>query len=196
LYNGVMARKREYNRAAVLDAAVETFWHQGFEGTSVRDLVEACGLSSRSMYDGFGDKAGFFEAAMDHYYELVLTPVIDLLENGRGMAALGAFVQLLAKDSVEDGCLYVNTGVERANVPAAALDRVDRYRQRMVALFADKLEQARQDGDFAGDTDVRAMQLSVSLTGFVASLKCGAKIEEASIAMRAVLSDIQRDSPT
>ena len=64
-----MARPREFDDSVVLDAAVERFWNRGYEATSVRDLIEATGLTGASLYNAFGDKRALFRAALAHYAE-------------------------------------------------------------------------------------------------------------------------------
>ncbi len=186
-----MARPIEHDRDEVLTAAMRTFWHRGYEGTSVRDLVDACGLTTRSMYDSFGDKAHFFEAALDHYHRLVLTPVIDLLSNTRGMRALEEFVSFLSKAKSKDGCLFVNTGGERHRVGDAALGRVEAYTERLRRLFEKKLVEARTDGEFAGDPVVRAAQLGLTVNGYQMGLKCGMSHDSVTKVLRQVLADIK-----
>ena len=44
-----MARPREFDEDAVLDAVMDTFWHYGYEATSAQDLVQATGLGRGSL---------------------------------------------------------------------------------------------------------------------------------------------------
>ena len=62
-----MARPREFDERAVLDAAVQCFWARGYEATSVRDLAQGMGLTSASLYNAFGDKRSLYRRALDHY---------------------------------------------------------------------------------------------------------------------------------
>ena len=64
-----MARPREFDEGAVLDAAVLCFWKQGYEATSVRDLVAQTGITAASLYNAFGDKRALYQRALDHYVE-------------------------------------------------------------------------------------------------------------------------------
>ena len=51
-----MARSKEFEENEVLDKAMKLFWEQGYEKTSMTDLVEHMGIHRRSLYDTFGDK--------------------------------------------------------------------------------------------------------------------------------------------
>ncbi len=62
-----MARPREFDETAVLDAAVQRFWVRGYEATSIRDLAESMDLSGASLYNAFGDKRALYRRALDHY---------------------------------------------------------------------------------------------------------------------------------
>jgi len=62
-----MARPREFDETAVLEAAVQCFWARGYEATSVRDLAESMGITSASLYNAFGDKRSLYRRALDHY---------------------------------------------------------------------------------------------------------------------------------
>src|SRR4051812_22211104 len=62
-----VARPREFDEGAVLDAAVQCFWARGYEATSVRDLIERTGLNGASLYNAFGDKRQLYQRALEHY---------------------------------------------------------------------------------------------------------------------------------
>src|SRR5688500_18902266 len=62
-----MARHKEFDKAEVLEKAMLLFWRQGYEATSVRDLIEATGISSSSLYESFGDKRALYLAALRLY---------------------------------------------------------------------------------------------------------------------------------
>ena len=64
-----MARPREFDEDAVLDAAVQCFWSGGYEATSVKDLVEKTGITAASLYNAYGDKRELFRTALDRYVE-------------------------------------------------------------------------------------------------------------------------------
>jgi len=43
-----------------MDRALELFWRNGYEGTSITDLTEAIGISRPSLYAAFGDRSSCF----------------------------------------------------------------------------------------------------------------------------------------
>jgi TetR/AcrR family transcriptional regulator, transcriptional repressor for nem operon len=67
-----MARPREFDEQAVLDAALARFWSRGYEATSTRDLAESMGITGASLYNAFGDKRGLYQRVLEHYIEISL----------------------------------------------------------------------------------------------------------------------------
>ena len=66
-----MSGKPQYDEAAVVDAAMEVFWRNGYAAASISDLTTATDLSRSSLYQRFGDKDGLFREVLDAYAERV-----------------------------------------------------------------------------------------------------------------------------
>lgn len=123
-----MARPRSFDSDMVLSAAMHRFRRMGYERVSIKDLEEATGLTSGSLYNSFGSKDGLFRAALDHYVETVV--------RGRIRAFAGAaatlddleqlFLSLWEMPQADGfGCLVTNSAVEFGpNAPAFAADKV------------------------------------------------------------------------
>jgi TetR/AcrR family transcriptional repressor of nem operon len=62
-----MARIKAFDTQTVLEKAMMLFWQQGYETTTVRDLVNAMGISTSSLYSTFGDKRAVYIQALKHY---------------------------------------------------------------------------------------------------------------------------------
>lgn len=56
-----MARPRAFDESVVLSQARTLFSNQGYNGTSIDDLVKATGLLRGSLYKAFGSKRNLFE---------------------------------------------------------------------------------------------------------------------------------------
>ena len=113
-----MARPREFDEGAVLDAAVLCFWKQGYEATSVRDLVEHTGIAAASLYNAFGDKRALYERALDHYVEDSIANRIRRCRSLPPLRAIEAFFEEIVKRSLNDrdrkGCMLVNAALDSA----------------------------------------------------------------------------------
>lgn len=59
-----MARPRSFDEHQVLTQCGDVFRHQGYDATSIDDLVAATGLKRGSLYQAFGSKQGVFLAVL------------------------------------------------------------------------------------------------------------------------------------
>ncbi|MEI8144967.1 MAG: TetR/AcrR family transcriptional regulator [Alphaproteobacteria bacterium] len=114
-----MARPRSFTDSDVLDRAMDCFWSDGLNGTSVRDLAEVTGLQAPSLYNAFGDKRALFAAVLERYAERFMRERVARLEAmDDPKAAIIAFLDELIERSVADpdgrGCLLVNSALEVA----------------------------------------------------------------------------------
>src|SRR5476649_3064763 len=109
-----MARPREFDETAVLEAAVQCFWARGYEATSVRDLAESMGITSASLYNAFGDKRSLYRRALDHYIAQSFADRVGRFEGHLPpREAIGAFFSEIIERSLNDldrkGCMLVNS---------------------------------------------------------------------------------------
>ena len=140
-----MARPREFDETAVLEAAIQCFWSRGYEATSVRDLAEKMGLTGASMYNAFGDKRSLYRRALDHYVEQSFGDRVGRFErNLAPREAIGSFFDEIIERSLSDkqrkGCMLVNSALEMAphdpefqRVVADVMVQVENFFRRCVA---------------------------------------------------------------
>jgi TetR/AcrR family transcriptional regulator, transcriptional repressor for nem operon len=114
----VMARPREFDETKVLEAAMNCFWAQGYEQTSVRSLAEEMGITGASLYNAFGDKRSLYRQAFTYYLAQSVKDRVARLEKLPPTMALRAFFEEIVERSVGDeqrrGCLLVNAALEMA----------------------------------------------------------------------------------
>jgi TetR/AcrR family transcriptional regulator, transcriptional repressor for nem operon len=113
-----MARPREFDEATVLEAAMNCFWAQGFESTSVRDLAEEMGITGASLYNAFGDKRSLYRRALAHYLEASVRDRVSRLQQLPPFQAIRVFFDEVIERSMTDkqrrGCMLVNAALELA----------------------------------------------------------------------------------
>lgn len=172
-----MARPIEYDKEYVLTSAMLLFWKNGYESTSMKKLVDATGLTTRSMYNLFGSKKGLFEAALNWYYEVTTRKSYERLIEEDGLEAIRNFFDLLANRETKDGCLFVNTASDRFNIDEDSLNIVDTYFRNLEAVFKSKLEYAVENEGYNCDTDARAKQLIIIVQGLSVYSKNVKKLE-------------------
>ena len=64
-----MARSVEFDEQLAISKAMDVFWKKGYNGASMRDLTEAMGINSSSLYNTIGDKHQLFVKCLKHYTE-------------------------------------------------------------------------------------------------------------------------------
>jgi len=114
-----MARPREFDETAALDAAMECFWRRGYQATSLRDLTASMGLTAPSLYNAFGDKQELFSRALERYLDRTTRDRLRRLEQSLAPeAALRRFFAEIIEHSINDrqrkGCFLVNSALEVA----------------------------------------------------------------------------------
>ncbi len=110
-----MARPRSFDPDTVLSAAMHCFRRQGYERVSIKDLEQATGLTSGSLYNSYASKEGVFRAALDHYVRNVVAGRIQAFAGPQ--ATLDDLEQLFLSlwempQADGFGCLVTNSAVE------------------------------------------------------------------------------------
>jgi TetR/AcrR family transcriptional regulator len=73
-------------RRHILHAALVNFAHQGYAATSVQQIVNAARVSKPALYYYFGDKAGLFQALVDHAHDERYRLMQEAAERGETLA--------------------------------------------------------------------------------------------------------------
>ena len=162
-----MARPRQFRPDAVLDAAQRVFHERGYEGTSVRALVDATGLSRSSLYGAFGDKHGLFLAVLDRYAAAGQAAAEAACGGRDPLADVRALLEQSA--TADGGCLLVNAAGEVGARDAATAARAAAARAALDGRFEALVRQAQADG--TADASRPAPALARFLTGAVFGLR-------------------------
>jgi TetR/AcrR family transcriptional regulator, transcriptional repressor for nem operon len=116
--SAVMARPVEFEYDAVLENAMQQFWKEGFEASSVQKLLDATGINRGTLYNSFGDKDTFFKSCVEKYNGMLKAVIDNSLGSKTHKAdkALAAFfdaavINAPARERVL-GCLLVNSVCE------------------------------------------------------------------------------------
>ena len=118
-----MARKKEFDEAAILDKAVDLFWRNGYHATSAQQLVEALGISRSSLYDTYTDKRTLFLKALKQYQDRNAKALIQYVNHAadaeQGVRGIfSGILQECAVDELNKGCFMVNTSIELSAMDA------------------------------------------------------------------------------
>lgn len=154
-----MVRPREFDEDEAVSAAVDVFWRQGYDGTSVDDLAEALGLSRSSLYGAFGSKHALYVRALDRYREDSM-PGIDALVAGPGSPLRRVQTMLESVASGERaplGCFNVNAASECLPDDRIVARRVQLAWAVIEEALVAVLEQAEAAGELRAGAQPQAL---------------------------------------
>ncbi|MEW1694950.1 TetR family transcriptional regulator [Streptomyces sp. NPDC091278] len=158
-----MARTKEFDPDAALQAALDLFWARGYEATAMSDLVEHLGIGRASIYATFGNKHELYLKAMDRYLE---TRDPDLTEElsapGPALPAVRALVRRFAAEASTEGerlngCFVTNSAAELGPHDTKVARRVELSWEQIETLLHASLARARAGGELSADRDPRAL---------------------------------------
>ncbi len=189
----VMGRPRKFDLDAALERAMELFWRQGYEGTSLDDLTRALGITRPSLYAAFKSKEALFLRALDlyearaGYREAALTAPTA---RAYARALLEGAADLHGDKRNPPGCLGVQGALACAPESDAIRKELIRRRKIGESIIRDRLKRAKAEGDLPADADPAdlARFLSIVIYGITVQAAGGATRKElrsaAEIALR------------
>ena len=188
-------RPRTFDRDEVLDQALEVFWHQGYEATSVQDLVDAMGIHRASLYNTFGGKHALYLEALRRYESECVQRLIDTLrEADDPRAAIRDLLEHVADEAAscpkQGSCFLTNAATERAHHDADAAERVRANFRRLENALAETLRRGVDAGIFDGSLDVRAQARTLLTT--IQGLRVLARTEPERTALQDVVDQSLR----
>ncbi|MFP3501638.1 TetR/AcrR family transcriptional regulator [Burkholderia sp. SIMBA_062] len=164
-----MARPREFDERDALLQAMRVFWSQGYEATSLADLLKATGLSKSSLYDTFGSKRELFLAAFE-VYRLERMRMLDgyLTSESTAFASIQAFFEMVVEHARRDerpfGCMSCNEAVEFGPHDEEVQQLVERDFRGIEDALAGAIERGKVDGSIPRTKDARKLARFLTVT--------------------------------
>jgi AcrR family transcriptional regulator len=183
-----VGRPRAFDRDTALDRALDVFWRQGYEGTSVAELTKAMGINPPSLYAAFGNKESLFGQALERYYERGMVHMREAMALPTARAA----VEKLLRDGVErltdcktpNGCMLVSGALSCSEAADDIRGDLAQRRADIEVILRERFHQARTDGDLSDDADPAA------LARYIATVTQGMSVQAAGGATRKDLMQV------
>ncbi|WP_200887488.1 TetR/AcrR family transcriptional regulator [Sphingomonas sp. ERG5] len=168
-------RPRTFDRDAALQRAMELFWENGFEETSMTDLTDAMGIASPSLYAAFGSKEALFREAVERYQGNVGTEIWDALDSEPEIAAaIGAFLMNTARSYSDEttprGCMIVLGARSMGQSSHPVCEMLKAHREMNLVRLRQRFDRAVADGQLPATFDCAAA------AAFYAALQHGMSI--------------------
>jgi TetR/AcrR family transcriptional repressor of nem operon len=140
-----VARKKEYNKDVVVEKAMNLFWRNGYESTSMQMLEKEMGINKFSIYASFGNKHGLFLETLKSYKRKMMLIFDELKTSNNGIEDIKTFfynsIDLCNETGNEKGCLVTNTYnefSERENEPIN--EQMNSFMNGLKQVFIDKIK--------------------------------------------------------
>ncbi|WP_434460207.1 TetR/AcrR family transcriptional regulator [Serratia plymuthica] len=188
-------RPREFDREQALLKARDLFWRQGYEGTSMSDLVAELGIASARIYKAFGSKELLFREAIASY------------ENHEGGFAERAFseetgvraaikrlledaVTLYSRTDLPQGCMVVSSAVSVSAENSSIKIWLAEHRLLRTQGIIERLRLAVKNGELPADTDADSLgdYFAIFLHGLSIQARDGVTKERLLAAVNVALS--------
>ena len=153
------------------------FWQRGYGASSMKDLEQATGLNTSSLYHCFSSKQALFLRALDLYIEQVVQARVQrhLLDDDPIKGIEAFFLECFVPDSParQFGCLLVNSATELAVVQDEVRDKVAQGMRCAELGLTHALSRAQAQQLIAADVVIalRAKQLGFLLSGMLVNCK-------------------------
>lgn len=192
-----MARPVEFEREVVLREAMNVFWRQGYNATSIKDIVDATNIQPGSIYWAFGSKQKLFLEAVDCYHQDILRLVnatlkADLPPLERIEKFFHGLIEHSLNSGGNNGCLLINTLLEVAEHDKEISGVISNIFEQLEAGFTQVLKLAIVQGTISADKNPEnlAKLLIVSMYGLRVYSKGDANQQSLNTIINALISAI------
>lgn len=184
-----MARTKDFDEKEVLTKAVHLFWHKGYNGTSMQDLVDGLGISRSSLYDTYGDKHTLFIKALESYQENASGSMCNIVTNNvSAKEAIKQLLELTAVELIDDnqhkGCFMTNAAVEVAPHDAEVSNVICQNDQLIENAFYTAIKKGQKSGEISDKKDPRA------IARFIFNTVKGLRVSAKSVTDKSIFDDI------
>jgi len=193
-----MAGKKAFDVEEALRRAMVVFWMQGYEASSIPDLVDAMQIGRQSLYDTFGTKHDLYLAALKLYCEVYAAGLLKSVEApGASLGDVQKYLQAnVASYFAEPGarsCFMVNGTLELAQRNDEVARYVAHFQQRIERALTNAVKNAIASGEIRSDEPVRTIvrRLMTVTLGLPVYIKGGASQRAANEAISTTIESLQ-----
>lgn len=154
-----MPWEKQFDKADALGRALDAFWWEGYDATSMTDLLDRMGIQKGSFYATFGSKHEILVEALERYTAERSEEFERLHSEPSPRGALERHLRTLAGSACsadgQRGCFAVNAGLELAGRDAKVREIVQRAMRGHEQHYFRLLVAARARGEVARELDPR-----------------------------------------
>ena len=155
-----MGRKKSYDSKDVLRSAMELFWANGYEATSVKMLTDHLGINKFSLYSEFGSKKELLSKSIDLYREVVMSNRYEGLNNTKcGILEIVKFLKsvknMIGTPGFEKGCFLSNMAGELNLSTSEITSQSNSYFEYLCKTFQNPLNNSKLNCELRKEVKVK-----------------------------------------
>lgn len=168
-------RTAEFDRAYVLEQAMQLFRAHGYARTTMQALVAATGLHPGSIYAAFGNKLGLLEAVIEHYVADKQTQRQQMLQQPSALVGLTTYLDYIWQQGQAGTCLVMRSMIELSGEGEAQCRMLARMSGEMASDLQANLQRAIAQQELPAGADVEEMTayLLLVIRGLTSQSSCG-----------------------
>ena len=172
-----MPWEKQFDKQAALGRALDAFWINGYEATSMQDLVDCTGVNRGSLYATYGDKRALFLASLQAYDDKRRSMLSEFEARYGAREAIRqvfqAFTNEISESGGNRGCFLTNTALELAAHDTEIRQIVAKAQEDVEAYFVRLIRKGKAAGEIPENVKVAetARGLLASLLGFLVLIR-------------------------
>jgi AcrR family transcriptional regulator len=162
---GSRSANKAANKAAIIAVAIDLFWENGYMGTSLRDIAEACGFEAANLYNYFRSKEQLLYEAMQEELESFLELLEPVVADSRGdpVVRLRKVIEIHVERMLVVGRRYkMMYDSEIRHLSPVHRKRIVGLRDYYSEILLTIVEDGKKTGVFALDIDSRFAVLMIA----------------------------------
>ena len=162
-----MARPREFDEEKALDQAMRLFWTQGYQGTSLHDLLQTMGISKSSFYETFGSKRDLFMRSLEHFDATQALHAVAKLDADVPVKTIIAEMFAVIIDRAvnqKHGCMFGRSAVELSHRDPVVRKRAAAGIRSVEDTFHKAVLRGKKSGELSKHCEARLVARSLTAT--------------------------------
>ena len=146
-----MGRTKNYSEEEVIDSALECFWINGYENTSVRMLEKEMGINQFSIYSSFKNKSTLYQLVLTNYMNrLNDTYLKNLRKDDSTIDDIEQFLIFFGRDmkteKIPGSCLMVRSIINYQKFDKKIKKIIDKFVNHMESTYSNALKNSIESG--------------------------------------------------
>ena len=182
--------KSERTRQFIIEKTAPVFNRNGFEGTSLTDLLKTTGLTKGALYGNFRDKEDIAAEAFRYSMNKVRAIVSERIKDGMSakqkiMALVTFFSHHVFNPPIAGGCPMLNNAVEADDAHTSMKKVVASEIAQTITFIESLIQEGKASGEFLKGT--RTRDLAYVLFASVEGALMISRVSSSDAAMKAVV---------